>query len=190
VLASYEAASLLSSIAVSKGRVVKCHIFINVGDNRMCYNTQTDMQDIVRSSLLPGIDVVGIMAHFACASNLDVTREQLALFLQQAATVEDALSVACGRPVKLLRHTANTQATLSLPESHLDMVRIGGGLFGQEDNVKPLGLRPAFAWTTCVSLVRRVPAGTSVGYGMAFTLSSGTIVVRPLPPSPLSHPLR
>ncbi len=175
VLASYEAASLFSSIAVACGRVIKCHIFVNVGENRFCYNLPADLKDIVQSSLLPGIEVVGVMAHFACASELELTRSQLALFLQQAATVEDALSAALGRPVKLLRHTANTQAAISLPESHLDMVRIGGGLFGQEANVKPLGLRPAFTWTTCVSLVRRVPAGTSVGYGMAFTLSSGQL---------------
>jgi alanine racemase len=90
--------------------------------------------------------------------------------------VEAALSHRRGAPVKLLRHVANTQAALTMPEAHLDMVRIGGGIFGQEDNIKPLTLRPAFTWTTHVSIVRRVPRGSSLGYGLAYKVTEDKVV--------------
>ncbi len=176
MLASYEAASLFSAIAGARGKIITAHIFVNIGENRMCFNLPFDMEDIVSSVMLPNINVVGIMGHFACAGDLETTRSQQGYFTSVADAIEQAISKAKGVSVRLLRHVANTQAAVTLPESHLGMVRIGGGLFGQEENVIPLGLRPAFTWSTRVSLVRRIPAGTAIGYGMAFLVDKEKVV--------------
>ncbi len=71
------------------------------------------------------------MAHFAIAADLDLSRQHLATFLSMADEVETITRRILGNDVKLVRHVANTQATLTLAESHLDLVRIGGGVFGQ-----------------------------------------------------------
>ncbi len=113
---------------------------------------------------------------FAIASDLEVSKSHLAQFSLMVEAVEKELSARKGSPVRLLRHVANTQAALTMPESQLDMVRIGGGMFGQEDNVTPLGLQPAFTWTTNVSIVRNVPRDSSLGYGMAYKVEEEKVV--------------
>lgn len=175
-IGSLEGAQLASDIGRARGFPVAVHLFVNIGDNRMSFNLPQELGDLVEGSLLPFVDVVGIMAHFALASDLAVSRAHLAHFLSMVTEVEGALSARKGAPVKLLRHVANTQASLTMPEAHLDMVRIGGGIFGQEDNVKPLTLRPAFTWTTSVSIVRKVPKGSSLGYGLAYKVTEDKVV--------------
>ncbi|WP_299951664.1 alanine racemase [uncultured Modestobacter sp.] len=66
------------------------------------------------------------------------------------------------RPVH--RHLAATAATLADPLAHHTMVRVGAGLVG----IDPSGsttLHPAMTLTAPVVSVRRVAAGTGVGYG-------------------------
>ncbi|NHD19417.1 MULTISPECIES: alanine racemase [unclassified Actinopolyspora] len=63
-----------------------------------------------------------------------------------------------------VRHLAATAATLTDPDTHLDLIRIGAGLAG----IDPSGstrLHPALRLTAPVVQVRRVPAGTGIGYG-------------------------
>jgi alanine racemase len=175
-IGSLEGARFASEIGAKLGRPINVHLFVNIGENRMSFNLPGEMEDLMAGSLLPYVNVVGIMAHFAVASDLTLSRAHLAHFIRMADTVEQALSKAKGASVKLTRHVANTQATLTFPESRLDMVRIGGGIFGQEDNIKPLHLRPAFTWTTHVSVVRRVPKGSSLGYGMAYQVREDKVV--------------
>ncbi len=105
-----------------------------------------------------------------------MSASQLEYFTSIANVLQTALGTVKGATLRLVRHVANTHAALTMPDSHLDMVRIGGGLFGQESNVIPLGLRPAFTWSTRVALVRRVPAGTVIGYGMAYPVEKDAII--------------
>lgn len=190
MIASYEAASLFSAVCGALGRTVNVHLFVNIGENRMSFNLPYDMEDVLSCARLPHINIVGIMGHFACAGDPVVTGSQLEYFTSVANALEQAVGTAKGVPLRLLRHVANTHAALTMPESHLDMVRVGGGLFGQESNVIPLGLRPAFTWSTRVALVRRVPAGTAVGYGMAYPVDKDAVIAT-LPGeqhSPAPHP--
>ena len=70
-----------------------------------------------------------------------------------------------------VRHIANSAATLTLPESHFDLVRPGWRLYG----LSPLpGGRPGLAPPGDdpaggrLALVKRVPAGTGVSYGHVY----------------------
>ena len=106
------------------------------------------------------IRVVGVMGHLACSESPahpanTAGRKRFEWGLQTA--------YAAGlRPT--VRHLAATAATLTDPNTHYDLVRIGAGLVG----IDPSGstpLRPAMTLTAPVVDVRRVPAGTPVGYG-------------------------
>ena len=176
LLASLESAEHYSAAARAANKVVDVHLMINIGENRMSFNLPQDLEGLLAACALPNLNVVGVMAHFPCADKVDVTRQQLATFTAAADMLDVQLTRQLGRPVKLIRHCANTQAAVTLPETHLDMVRVGGGLFGQEANVIPLGLRPAFTWKTEVVLVRKVPAGSAIGYGMAHEFPRDTYV--------------
>ena len=72
---------------------------------------------------------------------------------------------ACGlRPAQ--RHLAATAATLTDPRTHHTMSRVGAGLVGIDPS-RTTPLRPALTLTAPLVSVRRVRAGTPVGYGHA-----------------------
>lgn len=66
-----------------------------------------------------------------------------------------------------LQHLANTAATISRPDLHRDIVRVGIGLYGYPPLPMPDGvrLRPAMSLTSRLALVKDVPAGQRIGYG-------------------------
>jgi alanine racemase len=109
------------------------------------------------------IEVVGVMGHLGCADDPGDTcnargRTRFAWGLEVAR--------AAGlRPRH--RHLAATAATLTDPLSHHTMSRVGAGLVG----IDPSGstrLRPAMRLSAPLVSVRRVRAGTQVGYGHTF----------------------
>ncbi|MFB9818810.1 alanine racemase, partial [Arthrobacter ramosus] len=115
--------------------------------------------------------VVGIFSHLAVADepHRPETDEQLAAFREAIAVAEDA-----GVDTEV-RHLANTPATLSRPDAHFDLVRVGLGLYGlspfEGQNSAELGLRPAMTVRTLVSNCKRVPEGQGVSYGLNYRTS-------------------
>ncbi|GAB3195127.1 alanine racemase [Nocardioides hungaricus] len=115
------------------------------------------------------VEVVGVMGHLGCADSPGdecnaIGRTRFAWALEHAR--------AAGlRPRD--RHLAATAATLTDPRTHHTMSRVGAGLVG----IDPSGttaLRPAMTLTAPVVSVRRVRAGTPVGYGHAHRTSAPT----------------
>jgi alanine racemase len=77
-----------------------------------------------------------------------------------------------------MRHAANSAATLDLPGTHLDAVRVGIAMYGLRPSaeVEPaVPLRPALALKSRVGRVRTLPAASSISYGRTF------ITQRPTP---------
>jgi alanine racemase len=120
------------------------------------------------------IRVSGLWSHLAIAN------------IPGAASVEEPLAafergVAAARAVGLNPdevHLANSAATLAHPETALTMVRCGASLYGIEtvDGARH-GLEPALRLLTRVTQLRRVPAGTGVGYGHRYTTKRDTTLV-------------
>jgi len=108
------------------------------------------------------IRVVGLFSHVSNTSPAD-DRQALARFEEGVAA---AASVGI-RPE--VRHLAATAAAIDLPETRLDAVRVGVGLYGlspfDDRSSAELGLRPAMTLRGAVAAVRRVPAGSGVSYG-------------------------
>ena len=125
--------------------------------------------------------VVGIFSHLAVADEPDrpETDQQLQAFREVLAIAEDA-----GVDPEV-RHLANTPATLSRPDTHFDLVRVGLGIYGLSpfDGQSPaeLGLRPAMTVRTKVSHCKDVPAGQGVSYGLNYrTSGASTLGLIPL----------
>jgi len=106
--------------------------------------------------------IIGLFSHLSNASRAD-DLEALARF--EAGTA--AAASAGIRPE--IRHIAATAAAIDHPETRLDAVRIGIGLYGlspfDDRSSADLGLRPAMTLRASVAAVRRVPAGAGVSYG-------------------------
>jgi alanine racemase len=115
------------------------------------------------------IEVVGVMGHLGCADDpADACNARGRIRFAWAVEV----ARGCGlRPRN--RHLAATAATLTDPLSHHTMSRVGAGLVG----IDPSGtrrLRPALTLSAPLVSVRRVRAGTPVGYGHTFVTGATT----------------
>jgi alanine racemase len=122
-------------------------------------------------SELPSLtrEVVGVMTHLATADgDLDFARTQIERFREAT----DAVS-------HLVRHVANSAATLRLPEARFDAARCGIALYGLSPfGTDPLadGLEPVLTWTSEIAQARLLRAGDSTGYGRRFVAERDTWV--------------
>jgi alanine racemase len=166
-VASQVGLDLLTKSARRVGERAKLHLAVDTGMTRSGL-LPGDVPAVMRNVQLdPSLELGGIYSHFASADEADKTsaRQQLALFLAtlDAAGIDENSGV--------IRHMANSAATIDLPESHLDMVRPGIALFGyqpsREMHTAP-PLRPALRLTTHLMQTKPVPAGARVGYGMTY----------------------
>ncbi|WP_053207261.1 alanine racemase [Jiangella muralis] len=115
------------------------------------------------------IRVDGVMGHLACA-DVPSDGSNATGRTRFAWGVEVARSLGLRPPH---RHLAATAATLTDPRTHHTLVRVGAGLFGIDPS-RTVRLRPALTLTAPVVTVRRVRAGTPVGYGHAWTAPETT----------------
>lgn len=118
------------------------------------------------------VNVVGLWSHFACADvpGHPAIASQLAAFRTAVAQAERAGV----RPE--VRHIANGPATLTVPDSYLDLVRPGGAVFGlcTLPGGVPGWLRPAMTVRARLIQVKRVTAGTPVSYGHRYAAQRAT----------------
>lgn len=121
------------------------------------------------------IQVVGVWSHFACADepgHPSVAR-QLAAYRE---ALEQAARVGL-RPE--VRHMANSPATLTLPESHFDLVRPGLAMYGlsplpEVGGPADFGLRPVMTLAARLASVKRVPGNHGVSYGHHYVTPGDT----------------
>ncbi|MFJ5271401.1 alanine racemase [Streptomyces sp. NPDC088358] len=112
------------------------------------------------------IRITGLWSHFACADEPGhpSVQAQLTLFREMVAYAEE-------RGVRPeVRHIANSPATLTLPESHFDLVRTGIAVYGISPSPEigtpaDFGLRPVMTLSASLALVKHVPGGHGVSYG-------------------------
>ncbi|WP_090584195.1 alanine racemase [Arthrobacter subterraneus] len=120
------------------------------------------------------IRVVGVFSHLAVADepDRDETDHQIERFRDAVAVAEDA-----GVDLEV-RHLANTPGTLSRPDAHFDLVRVGLGIYGLSpfggQSSAELGLRPAMSFRTSIANCKEVPAGHGVSYGLSYLTDKRT----------------
>lgn len=122
--------------------------------------------------------IISLFSHLSNAS-ADDDHSALARFDEGTA----AAASAGLRPE--FRHLAATAAAIDRPNTRLDAVRIGLGLYGlspfDDRSSADLGLRPAMTLRAAVSAVRRVPADVGVSYGYDYrTQRDTTLALIPL----------
>ncbi|WP_282700755.1 alanine racemase [Streptomyces sp. CC219B] len=138
-----------------------------------------DWAELVREALAAEaaglIRITGLWSHFACADepgHPSVAR-QLDLFREMVADAERQGV----RPE--VRHIANSPATLTLPESHFDLVRTGIAVYGVSPSPEfgspaGFGLRPVMTLSASLALVKRVAGGHGVSYGHHYSTPGET----------------
>lgn len=144
------------------------HLKIDSGMARLgvtTYEAARVIYDILQST---AVHIEGIFTHFADAkedSPENYTHEQFKRF-KNILDQFDADGILFD-----LRHCCNTAGTINFPEYHLDMVRVGLGLYGLNPSVSRqnmIELTPIQTVETTVTYVKDFPAGESIGYGRTY----------------------
>ncbi len=122
----------------------------------------------------PHLQLEGIFTHLPVSDDADpaYTRDQIARF----KAVVDAIHAAIGRRVDLV-HCANSGAVLGHALGWLDMVRPGIMIYGHRpDPGTPatIPLKPGLSFLTRISFLKKVAAGTSIGYGRTWLAPEDT----------------
>lgn len=168
-----------SAVASELGRTAKAHIMIDTGMTRSGIRHDRAPDLIHHACKQPGMALTGLYTHYPLADAADktFTREQLARFL---AAVRLSGDDAKG----LLLHSAASAATIDLPETHLDMVRVGTASYGYQPSDEMhnhLPLRPILRIVSRLTQVKEVAAGSRVGYGLTYRfVKSGRVGLVPI----------
>jgi alanine racemase len=157
----------LAEAAGAVGRQVAVHVKVDTGMHRVGLDP-AQTEKFVSKVIDSGLDLEGVWTHFAVADETQnpATQLQLSRFHSVLAGLE-----ANGMRPRVV-HAANSAATMTLPDTHLDLVRIGIAMYGLSPGPDLAGqaavLRPAMSWRSVVSMARRVRAGEGVSYGLRY----------------------
>lgn len=168
-------ARALSVAATGANRTIPVHVKLDTGMHRVGLLADEVPDAIATLRSLDGIEIEGAWSHLAVADVPDhpFTRKQLDLFRDLLGSMERA-----GVEPRY-RHIANSAATLSLPESHLDLVRCGVAVYGLWPGDALIGtadLRPAMSLRARINMVKQVPGGEALSYGLEYELEQGARV--------------
>jgi len=156
---------LIVAAGKALGKKPRVHIEVDTGMTRG--GLLGEWPEFLIAAAGADIDVVGFWSHFARADEPDEIANQ-----NQSTEFENKLAelIAIGITPKYI-HFANSAATLTNSNSHKSIVRLGIAMYGLSPDVKTLGssqdldLEPAMTLKAEIHLVKRVPAGSPVGYG-------------------------
>ena len=206
----WETALAIAEKARSEGKSLPVHVKVDTGMGRIGLRTPAEVISFLeRLSALEGIRIEGLFTHFATADepedepeneneNKDsFMQEQLRKFTEICREAENK-----GMHIPL-KHAANSAAAIAYPQSHLDMVRIGIGMYGYypsreirlfpsknlsqrispDDNQPSEGLSgekvkltPVLSLKTKIIFLKKIAPGTPVSYGRTFTAQKETLV--------------
>ena len=146
------------------------HLKLDTGMHRLGFNPKTDIPVLIdRLSHQRALIPRSVFSHFVGADSDgfdDFSEKQFKLFDEASRTLQAAF------PHKILRHICNSAGIERFPERHLDMVRLGLGLYGI-DPIDNRVLHNVATLRTTILQIRDVPAGDSIGY------SRKTVLDRP-----------
>src|SRR4051794_12289148 len=154
-------------VSLLRGREVGVHVKLDTGMGRLGTRDPDEAEQVAEAvANTAGPRLNGVMTHFATADDdPDFMAEQLARFVPWA----DRFGV--------MRHAANSAATLGDPAARLDMVRCGIAIYGMDPfhrDPAERGLEPALELVSYVAEVKLARPGESAGYGRRFVAERDT----------------
>ena len=167
----------IAAAARRTGRPVRLHLKVDTGISRggAPLASWPELVEAALAEQAEGtIEIVGLWSHLACADipghpSIDA----------QLDAFEYALKTAERKGVTgshVIRHIANSAATVTLPQARYDMVRPGIAVYGLSPvpELGDFGLRPAMTLAAPLAMVKRIPAGTGVSYGHLYVTDRET----------------
>ncbi len=150
------------------------HIKLDTGMHRLGFDPEKDMDALIhrlqhQNAIIPR----SVFSHFVGSDSVDFDRfsaEQFRKFDTASAKLQAAFSH------KILRHICNSAGIVHFPERHLDMCRLGLGLYGYDPMGADAPLRPVSTLKTTILQLRRVPKEETVGYSRKGILKRDSLI--------------
>ncbi len=180
VIYDSSSADKLSNAALKAGRRLKIHVKIDTGMGRLGYIWNRAVNNIEYLIHLKGIQIEGILTHFAQADAADKTFTKL-----QLSRFEDLLAKLEKKEIKIpLIHAANSAAIIDFAPAYFNLVRPGIMLYGAvSDNLLrgKIKLKPVMNLTSRLISLKKLPADSAISYGRTYiTDKPSTIGIIPL----------
>jgi len=155
----------VASAARRRRRPFSVHAKIDTGVVRLGLDVRAAPAALQQYLATPEFELVGAFTHLAAAEELDssFTLEQTQRFVDATRALD----------ARVERHAAATAAAILWPQTRLNAVRCGIGVYGiwpsdeaeTEMRARGLVLEPALTWRTRIVALHEIDAGTTVGYG-------------------------
>jgi alanine racemase len=176
--------------AIKTAKVLKkkaiVHIDLETGMNRTGLTIANLKKAIpIIQDNLDVLEIKGFTTHLAGAesiANYKRIKKQLTVYKKRVKLLQDKDINA------QIQHVASSAATITYPETRMDMVRVGILLYGywptretfiqyihrKKDKSNPISR--AIRWSSEIISIKLVPEGEFVGYGMSFQAQQPTII--------------
>lgn len=146
------------------------HIKLDTGMHRLGFNPKEDIPRLIerlhrQNAVIPR----SVFSHFVGSDSPDFdvfSAMQFELFNEASHQLQ------AGFQHKIIRHICNSAGIERFPERHLDMVRLGLGIYGI-NSINNEVIHSVATLKTTILQIREVPAGDSIGY------SRRTVLDRP-----------
>ena len=177
-ISSLEVLNEIIDSSTQLGKKPRLHIEIDTGMSRGGVGDDWDSFVVEVSKLVKEdkISLVGVWSHFARADEPleKMNSQQLSIFTDRVTKL-----INSGIKPEFL-HMANSAAALTFKDSHKNIIRWGIGLYGLSPDVNyigdsiSIGLKPAMKLKAKLNLVKKVKAGSTVGYGATAVVNEDT----------------
>jgi alanine racemase len=167
VLHELETLRAMEKILAGRGMTLPIHLEIDTGMGRIGFLDSQINDWLPELGKLKALKLESVFSHFSDGetANEAYTENQLKSLLLVTERLRRAAFVPS------LVHMAKSSTIITVPDSHLAMVRPGlilYGIYPSPDMAKEIHLKPVLSWKTRVLQLRRLPRGSSIGYGRTF----------------------
>ena len=177
-VSSIDIASEVIAAAKKIGKTAKVHIKVDTGLGRNGVMPQdlADLTKVLEEATAIGlVEVIAVWTHFALAD-----APSSPTIVKQLEVLDESFKFVQSRGFKnLMKHAANSAATLTAPHTHFDLVRPGIAVYGitpggEVGKASQYGLAPAMSLKATATLVKEVPAGHGISYGAEYVTTTDT----------------
>jgi alanine racemase len=138
------------------------HIELETGMNRLGFS-MTELPVVIHSLRSPFFKVQSVFTHLASSEDPQhdaYTNKQGALYMQMVEQLQSVVSYP------FIKHVVNTAGIVRHPQWHLDMVRLGIGLYGGDSSGEGgLDLREVSTLKSTIAQIKSLKEGETVSYG-------------------------
>jgi alanine racemase len=173
LISSVQMAETLHHVAISSGRKLRAHLFVDTGLARNGMPLQDVVESLGTMAAFDGVEVTGLCSHFACSDEPDnpFNQEQIRKFSDVVHTTTEA-----GFTFQDV-HLSNSGGILHFPEAQHTLVRPGLALYGYHPTrnaQQQSRLQPVMTLHTMVANIWPMSAGRSISYGRRYFTTADT----------------